>query len=61
MPPAPKTPAPHVQAALRRTSHGPARPPAAQPARPAVAHGAPAPHVQAAMARTAPAVQARPA
>jgi hypothetical protein len=50
MPPAPKTPAPHVQAALRRTSHGPA----AQPARPAVAHGAPAPHVQAAQARLAP-------
>jgi hypothetical protein len=64
MPPAPKTPAPHVQAALRQTSHGPARPAAAQPARPAVAHGAPAPHVQAAVAqtaRTAPAVQARPA
>jgi hypothetical protein len=61
MPPAPKTPAPHVQAALRRTSHGPARPLAVQPARPAVAHGAPAPHVQAAVARTAPAVQARPA
>ena len=59
MPPALKTPAPHVQAALRRTSHGPAA--AAQPARPAVAHGAPAPHVQAALARTAPAaVQARP-
>jgi hypothetical protein len=55
MQPAPKPPAPHVQAALRRTSSVPARPAAVQPARPAVAHGAPAPHVQAAVARTVPA------
>jgi hypothetical protein len=59
MPPAPKTPAPHVQAALRQAAPAAARP--AVQARPAVTHGAPAPHVQAAMARTAPAVQARPA
>ncbi len=49
MPPAPKTPAPHVQAALRRTSPG-----AVQPSRPVPARGA-APHVQAAVAQTAPA------
>jgi hypothetical protein len=59
MPLAPKTPAPHVQAALRQTSRGVT----VQPARPAVGHGAPAPHVQAAVAQAAraAAVQARPA
>ena len=58
MPPLPKPPAPHVQAALRQTS--PVRPAAVQPARPVVAHGAPAPHVQAAVARTVPAPPVRP-
>ena len=52
MPPALKTPAPHVQAALRQASPAPVRPASVQAARPAVAHGAPAPHVQAALGRT---------
>jgi hypothetical protein len=53
MSPAPKTPAPHVQAALRQTAPA-VRPPAVQarPAAAAIAQGVPAPHVQAAMART---------
>ncbi len=46
MPPTPKPPAPHVQAALRQTA--PARPAAVQ-ARPAAVPGKPAPHVQAAV------------
>src|SRR4051812_25633373 len=54
MPPALKTPAPHVQAALRQASPAPVRPASVQAARPAVTHGAPAPHVQAAVGRTAP-------
>ena len=53
MSPAPKTLAPHVQAALRQTAPA-VRPPAVQarPAVAAIAQGVPAPHVQAATART---------
>lgn len=59
MPPSPKPPAPHVQAALRQTT--PVRPAAVQ-ARPAARPAAPAPHVQAAVGRIpAPPIQARPA
>lgn len=57
MPPSPKPPAPHVQAALRQTA--PVRPAAVQ-ARPAVQPGKPAPHVQVAVARTPPAAPVQP-